>query len=141
MRKYASVQMNTQKPYRPKFVSMNNEVIPYLNQLPEVSHQDFLLKLEAQLCKDLYPVEWGEVSSHPHPSEILRRLHESVSSLIHQHSNSLGQVLYRIDISEGKIRNLMSATLAEERVSVLATEILEREAKKVWLRMHFSQST
>jgi hypothetical protein len=48
-------------------------------------------------------------------------------------------VLYRIDIPEGKIRSMMSSTPAAERVSVLAGEILDREAKKVWLRMHFSQ--
>jgi hypothetical protein len=133
--------MNAQKPYQATFVQMNNEVIPYLNQLPELSHQEFLRKLEAQLAKDLYPAEWDEISDNPTPTGLVDSLHRVVSSLIQEHSKSLGQVLYRIDISEGKIRNLMSATDAEERASVLAAEILEREAKKVWLRMNFSQNT
>jgi hypothetical protein len=118
---------------------MNNSVIPYLKQVPAVSHTDFLRKLEAQLAKDLYPVDWGETAQEPSATAILDCLNKAVSRLILEHNSSLGQVLYRIDIPEGKIRSLMAATAAEERVQVLASQILEREAKKVWLRMHFSE--
>ncbi len=117
---------------------MNNEIIPYLNQLPELNRTEFLRKLEAQLAKDLYPIEWGEIAETPTVEKIVNRLHDAVSLLIEKHGNSLGQVLYRIDIPEGKIRSLMAATAAEERADVLAQQILEREAKKVWLRMHYS---
>ena len=117
---------------------MNNEIIPYLNQLPELNRIEFLRKLEVQLAKDLYPVEWGEIAAMPAADKIVSRLQEAVSILIEKHGSSLGQVLYRIDISEGKIRSLMASTPADRRVAILATQILEREAKKVWLRMHFS---
>ena len=119
---------------------MSEEVIPYLGQLPLPSHRLFLQKLEAQLAKDLYPIDWGELTAEPTPVGIVNRLNEVVLRLIQEHSSSLGQVLYRIDIPEGKIRSLMSSTPAAERVSVLVVEILEREAKKIWLRMHFSQN-
>jgi hypothetical protein len=132
--------MNVQNPYCTKFVGMSNEVIPYLQRLPLPDQGLFLQKLEAQLAKDLYPVEWGETTATPTPDGIVARLHSAVMSLIEEHNSSLGQVLYRIDIAEGKIKSLMSATHSSERASVLANEILEREAKKVWLRMHFSQN-
>lgn len=119
---------------------MNYELIPYLGKLPEISHQEFLVKLEAQLAKDLYPVEWELLASDLSPTKLVSQLHSAAATLVRDHANSLGQVLYRIDIPEGKIRHLMSGTAAENRVSVLASEILEREAKKVWLRMHFSQN-
>jgi hypothetical protein len=32
----------------------------------------------------------------------------------------------------------MAETLASERIKILAAQILEREAKKVWMRMHYS---
>ena len=117
---------------------MNNEVIPYLNQLPELNRTEFLRKLEAQLAKDLYPVEWGEIAATPTTEKIVSRLHEAVSLLIEKHGSSLGQVLYRIDMPEGKIRSLIAGAPADQRVALLASQVLEREAKKVWLRMHFS---
>jgi hypothetical protein len=118
---------------------MNYEVIPYLQHLPESSRVDFLRKLEAQLVKDLYPVHWELISADLSPSTLVSQLHSAISTLIHEHAGSLGQVLYRIDIPEGRIRNLMASTAPESRVSVLASEILEREAKKVWLRIRYSQ--
>ena len=120
---------------------MNNEVIPYLQQVTEAGQTEFLRKLEAQLAKDLYPAEWGEIAAEPNPQSLVSQLHQAVSQLIQKHGNSLGQVLYRIDIPEGKIRSLMATTPAEERASTLAAQILEREAKKVWLRMQFSQNS
>jgi len=112
--------------------------IPYSDKLPAESQADFLRKLADQLAKDLYPAEWGELSGTPTPHDILIQLRQSVAALISEHNSSLGQVLYRIDLPEGKIRALMAATGADERVDVLALQILEREAKKVWTRMHYS---
>ena len=112
--------------------------IPYSDELTAESRSDFLRKLADQLAKDLYPAEWGELSSTPTPHDILTQLRQSVAALISEHNSSLGQVLYRIDLPEGKIRALMAASAAEERVDVLALQILEREAKKVWARMHYS---
>jgi hypothetical protein len=120
---------------------MNNEVIPYLQEVTESGQTEFLRKLEAQLAKDLYPAEWGEISKEPTPQALVNQLQQVVSILIQKHGSALGQVLYRIDIPEGKIRSLMAATPADERASILAAQILEREAKKVWLRMQFSQNS
>jgi hypothetical protein len=94
--------------------------------------------LAEQLAKDLYPAEWTELSAPPTPHEILTQLRQSVAALISEHNSSLGQVLYRIDLPEGKIRALMASTGADDRIDVLAQQILEREAKKVWMRMHYS---
>jgi hypothetical protein len=119
---------------------MNSTPIPYSEKLPAESQADFLRKLAAQLAKDLYPVEWAELPETPTPREIQAQLRQSVASLISEHNSSLGNVLYRIDLPEGKIRALMAATAAEERADVLTQQILEREAKKVWMRMHYSGS-
>jgi hypothetical protein len=112
--------------------------IPYCDKFPAESQADFLRKLAEQLAKDLYPAEWTELSAPPTPHEILTQLRQSVAALISEHNSSLGQVLYRIDLPEGKIRALMASTGADDRIDVLAQQILEREAKKVWMRMHYS---
>jgi hypothetical protein len=117
---------------------MNSDIIPYSDQLPEGSISLFLKKLSEQLAKDLYPVEWGDFSTVLTPSEIVSRLEACVQTLVEEKGRSLGAVLYRIDISEKKIRVLMAETTSSERIKVLAAQILEREAKKVWMRMHYS---
>ena len=63
---------------------MSEEVIPYLGQLPLPSHSLFLQKLEAQLAKDLYPIDWGELTAEPTPVGIVNRLNEVVLRLIQE---------------------------------------------------------
>jgi len=119
-------------------VFVNTDLIPYTENLPDESLAAFFQKLTEQLAKDLYPVKWGDLSKALTPREIILNLEESVRILIEDQSSSLGAVLYRIDIPEGKIRALMANTPASERVKVLSAQILEREAKKVWMRLHYS---
>lgn len=117
---------------------MNSELIPYIDQLPADLHGVFMRKIADQLAKDLYPLFEQEIPEHPGPDWITQRLYSCVERIIIERSNSLSQLLYRIDLSEQKINTLMAQTSADERVRVLAEQILEREAKKVWLRMHYS---
>jgi hypothetical protein len=117
---------------------VNTDLIPYTENLPDESLAPFFRKLTEQLAKDLYPVKWGDVSKTLTPREIILNLEESVRILIEEQNSSLGSILYRIDIPEGKIRALMANTPSSERVKVLSAQIIEREAKKVWMRMHYS---
>jgi hypothetical protein len=120
---------------------VNTDLIPYTENLPDENLAPFFRKLAEQLSKDLYPVKWGDLSKTLTPREIIMNLEKSVRILIEEQSNSLGAILYRIDIPEGKIRALMANTAASERVKVLSAQILEREAKKVWMRLHYSSSS
>jgi len=117
---------------------MNTSLIPYLPELPQSSHASFLTALDKQLSKDLYPCSWVESTHSASAEEIISKLKEAIAELINVHHASLGNVLYRIDVPEGPIRALMACTEPSERVSVLASAILKREAKKVWMRMIYS---
>jgi hypothetical protein len=117
---------------------VNTDLIPYTDNLPQGSITLFLQKLAEQLAKDLYPVEWGDLSKPLSPNEIISNLEECVRFLVEEKGSSLAGVLYRIDIPERKIRILMAETPASERIKILTAQILEREAKKVWMRMHYS---
>lgn len=117
---------------------MDEVLIPYVDQLPRVQHDAFRRKIAEQLAKDLYPWFNQEVPEIPDADWIVRTLLAGVEELISRQRSSLGQALYRIDISEKKISELMALTGPNDRVRVLAEQILEREAKKVWMRMHYS---
>ena len=112
--------------------------IPFTEKLPTEQHTAFLKKLTDQIAKDLYPLEWSAVPDEPTPTWIVQKLHKSIEDLLENHSSLLGSILYRIDISEVKIRGLMDQAAVGDRPRVLAQQILEREAQKVWMRMHYS---
>jgi hypothetical protein len=95
-------------------------------------------KLAEQLAKDLHPIFDEEIPENPAPDWILSRLYSSVERLITERSNSLAAVMYRIDLPEKKINALMAGTHPDKRIQVLSNEILEREARKVWMRLHYA---
>jgi hypothetical protein len=117
---------------------MNELPLSFAPQVPATQQTLFLRKLADQLAKDLYPLFSETIPDEPSPEWIMEHTHAAVHELITTRSSALGNVLYRIDLPEGKIRALMAATAAEERADALALQILEREAKKVWTRMHYS---
>jgi hypothetical protein len=116
---------------------MNELPLSFAPHVPATQQTLFLRKLADQLAKDLYPLFSETIPDEPSPEWIMEHTHAAVHELITTRSSALGNVLYRIDLSEAKIRMLMAQTPADERVQVLASQILEREAKKVWLRMNY----
>jgi hypothetical protein len=117
---------------------MNEAVVPYLDKFPTESQTVFLRKLAEQLVKDLQPLEWAEIPDSPSPTWIQAQLQLRIEELIAHQSTRLGNILYRIDLPEGKIRALIAAASTDERAEILAAQILEREARKVWMRMHYT---
>ncbi len=117
---------------------MKEQLIPFADQLPVEQHTRFMRKLAEQLAKDLHPMFDKEIPENPAPDWILSQLYSSVERLIVERGNSLGAVMYRIDLPEKKINALMAGTHPDERIRVLSNEILEREAKKVWMRLHYA---
>lgn len=85
-------------------------------------------ELIGQLEKDL-----NLQFSDDQPDTLYRQTYETVSYRVQQ--NSLSELLYRIDVNEGKA----AACLAEEDpVHCLTRMILKREAQKVLFRRQYS---
>ncbi len=116
---------------------MNELPLSFAPHVPAERRVVFLKKLAAQLAKDLYPLFNENIPDEPSPEWIMEHTHGAVHELVTSRSSDLGNVLYRIDLPEAKIRALMAQTSSDERVQVLAFQILEREAKKVWLRLNY----
>lgn len=96
-----------------------------------------LRALAAQIAKDIPPFVFGEIPETPTLEWIRERLHHVLNDSSEHMSRSLSAILYRIDITESRIKQAMAQTDANERLELLVQLILEREAYKVWLRRHY----
>jgi hypothetical protein len=64
-------------------------------------------------------------------------LAEKLNTLIRSNFNELVQVLYRIDISEARLQNLLKTNTDEDAGLIIARLILERQYQKIFTRRQF----
>lgn len=105
----------------------------------QLSKEAFVLKTQAQLCKDFAPFQLNfpeRFKNHAHSiTEIELAIQEQLVRIMREGETRLLQLLYTIDIPEKQFLHLaQSAQFIEQ----LAQAILIREAMKVYLREKFS---
>jgi hypothetical protein len=64
-------------------------------------------------------------------------LAERVNTMIQQNFGELVQLLYRVDVSESKLRGLLEANAGEDAATVIARLILERQWQKIETRRQY----
>lgn len=96
-----------------------------------------LRALAAQIAKDLAPIQLGEIPESPTLEWIRSQLHHTLNQSSEHLGRSLSAILYRIDIPEKRIKQVMADSEPTHRLELLVQFILEREAYKVWLRHHY----
>ena len=97
--------------------------------LEQSGHQySYKETLIAQLEKDL-GIEYSNHSGDTIYAESFALIQQKVEA------NSLGELLYRIDLGEGKAKSCMQA---ESPLDCLTEAILQREAQKVFFRIQYS---
>jgi hypothetical protein len=64
-----------------------------------------------------------------------------LNELINKDFHSLIQLLYRIDISEKKIRTFLDQNTERDSATILANLIIERQLEKAESRQHFSNKS
>lgn len=67
------------------------------------------------------------------------QLKEYINSLILHHFEQLVSLLYRIDVSEAKIKLLLQQQPGEDAAKIIASLIIERQLQKIKTRQQFSQ--
>lgn len=68
---------------------------------------------------------------------LLSMLEESVSEMLHQSPEKLFQILYRLDVDEAKVRQILKNNNSEVWPSLLASIILEREnTRQYWKKKY-----
>jgi hypothetical protein len=70
--------------------------------------------------------------------ELKKLLAEHINSLIKTNFEKLVSILYRIDVSEKKLKHLLQET-SDDAGSIIADTIIERQLQKIKSRQQFSQ--
>lgn len=104
----------------------------------EAEQEKLYVKLVKQLNKDfLYANIPADFHEEILPSSLKLSLHETIYKLINERFTDYLNLLYIIDVSEQKVKQLDGSdtlTLSEQ----VAFLILQREWQKVWLRNRYS---
>ncbi|MCU0386841.1 MAG: hypothetical protein MUE38_12480 [Flavihumibacter sp.] len=72
-------------------------------------------------------------------SELRTALAEWVNELIQHDLSELIRVLYRVDISENKLKFLLREKVGEDAALIIADLIIERQLQKIKTRQQFQQ--
>jgi predicted ATP-grasp superfamily ATP-dependent carboligase len=67
-----------------------------------------------------------------------RQLVDAVNDLVVNDFSALIQILYRLDVSETKIRTALAANPVTDAAELIAKLLLERQLQKLEMRKHFS---
>jgi hypothetical protein len=69
----------------------------------------------------------------------LFQLEEKINSLLVGDFDRLISILYRMDVSELKLKQLLKENQAEDAAKIIARLMIERQAEKIKSRQQFSQ--
>ena len=93
-----------------------------LNELVTVINDSLGVALKANLSRD----------------QIKERLTEYVNDLIDHHFSKLVNLLYKIDVSESRLKRLLDETSGNNAGSIIAELIIERQIQKIKSREQFT---
>ena len=72
------------------------------------------------------------------PEELKEKLTQHINYLIDTNFQQLVAILYRVDVSESKLKILLNESAGEDSGSVIADLIIERQLQKIKVRQKFS---
>lgn len=110
--------------------------------IQQLSSEKFALQTIAQIEKDFSScgVELKLEAQTPiNYSDLTRNLSLSLDKVIREESHLFYQLLYRIDLNEASVTNEVKSNPNRNHAEVIAEMIIEREAKKVYLRTLFKK--
>lgn len=105
-----------------------------ISLLAEVEGVDLYQKLIEQLNKDFQLAGIQQsFNSDCIPSKLIEELQETIVRLIHHDFDSYLNLLYRVDLSENKIKKLDGSAMGKMAEQVVYL-LLKREWQKVWFK-------
>ena len=81
-----------------------------------------------------------EIASYRHYDQFMEALRHYVNKLVNEDFTKLVRILYRMDISENKLRNLLADHPDADASVIISEMMMEREIKKVETRQQYKTS-
>lgn len=98
--------------------------------------------MDNQPLTDLLQKDMGlALSPRLRLEEIRKELTGHINHLINEDFGQLVSLLYRIDVSESRIRQLLDQQQGENAAGLIADLIIERQIQKIRSRQQFSRDT
>ncbi len=66
-------------------------------------------------------------------------LTKRIEELLHSNTEKIKQILYRIDVDESRLGNLLSQCRPGEEAQIIASEIVERQVAKIKTRIQYRE--
>ena len=122
---------------------MSSSLIPK-SELENYKNKEEIIRLTAeQIIKDFnqfgLEVSFSGVVQYAY-NELYEQLLIHIIDLINRNSQKLYSLLYQIDLSENKIRNIYANNPDRQLNEIITEMILERELKKVATRIYFKEN-
>lgn len=73
--------------------------------------------------------------------QLQAKLSAAINDMIVHHFDELIQLLYRMDVSEAKLKEMLQQHAADDASDIIATLILERQQQKIKTREMFKAAT
>lgn len=103
--------------------------------------REIILETAEQIQKDFdhfgIAIEFSNSSSFAY-NELYGEIYPVIAEMLDRHFERLMNILYRIDLSEKKVRLQFEKSLEEDFAAYLTNNIIKRELQKVLIRRHFN---
>jgi len=122
---------------------MSSFLIPK-HELESYKRKEEIIKLTAeQIIKDFnqfgLDISFSGTTEYAY-NELYDQLRVHVVDLLNKNTQKLYSLLYQIDLSENKIRNIYEDNPEKELSEIVSELILDRELKKVVTRIYFKEN-
>jgi hypothetical protein len=93
-----------------------------------------------EMIRDLNRAWDLELAEDITAAQLETALAEKLNSLIQSDFSALVRLLYRIDINEARLRNLLKENIGDDAGKIIARLIMERQGQKILSRRQFRES-
>jgi len=94
---------------------------------------------EQQLQNDIIKHTGGALMANPDMHAFIQKLTAYINELISSDFNKLIYVLYRLDISEKKLKQLLADLPGSDAGTIIVNMIIERQLQKIQSRKQYRQ--
>jgi hypothetical protein len=94
-----------------------------------------------QLQNEVILVTEGNLSPQKSFADFQRKLGDLVNDLVEHDFERLVHILYRVDVSEKKLKEILAASPSADAGYLIAGMIIERQAEKIKTRSQYRQNS